>query len=257
MRVIVKFIGWCSGIVLLHSAHAQTAAARYEPADVRYGAAIYASQCASCHGVSGDSISKVDFRSGKFQRVSSDADLRGVIRAGIRGTAMPPFRFNEAELSGIVAYVRNMDAVKTVSVNVGDAARGRQLFDGAGGCTACHRVNGNGSRIAPDLSEIGAVRTAARLERALVDPTASMLPMNRSVRAVTRDGREISGRRLNEDTYSVQLIDKDERLRSISKADLREYQVLKTSPMPSYQDRLDPQQIADVVSYLLTLRGIN
>ena len=48
-----------------------------------------------------------------------------------------------------------------------------------------------------------------------------MLPINRPVRAVTQDGRTIRGRRLNEDTYTVQLIDEQERLVSLVKADLQ------------------------------------
>jgi putative heme-binding domain-containing protein len=116
-------------------------------------------------------------------------------------------------------------------------------------------VQGQGSRVAPDLSEIGAVRSPGALQKTLLDPTATMLPINRSVRAVTRDGRIINGRRLNEDTYSVQLINTEERLVSLAKADLKEYTVIKTSPMPSYKDKLSAQELGDVVSYLLTLKG--
>jgi cytochrome c oxidase cbb3-type subunit III len=83
-----------------------------------------------------------------------------------------------------------------------------------------------------------------------------MLPMNRSVRAVTRDGKVISGRRLNEDTYSVQLIDNQEHLLSLAKADLAEYTVLKTTNMPSYKDKLSAQDLADVIAYLLSLKGL-
>ena len=84
-----------------------------------------------------------------------------------------------------------------------------------------------------------------------------MLPINRPVRAVTKDGKVITGRRLNEDTWSVQLIDSQERLVSLAKADLKEYAVLKTSAMPSYRDKLSAQELADVVAYLLTLKGVN
>jgi putative heme-binding domain-containing protein len=107
----------------------------------------------------------------------------------------------------------------------------------------------------PDLSDIGAVRAPDALERTLLDPSASMLPDNRSVRAVTRDGKVITGRRLNEDTYTVQHIDMEERLVSLIKADLKEYAVLKTSAMPSYKDTLTPAERDDVVAYLRTLKG--
>jgi putative heme-binding domain-containing protein len=119
----------------------------------------------------------------------------------------------------------------------------------------CHRVNGRGSRVGPDLSDIGAIRDPDALEQSLIDPTKSMLPINRFVRAVTRDGKAITGRRLNEDTYTVQLIDANERLVSLVKAELREYTVLKTSAMPSYKDKLTAGELDDVVAYLRTLKG--
>ena len=82
-----------------------------------------------------------------------------------------------------------------------------------------------------------------------------MMPINRPVRAVTRDGTVINGRRLNEDTYTVQLIDDRERLLSLNKADLREYTILTTSPMPSYKDTLSADELADLLAYLLSLKG--
>ena len=82
-----------------------------------------------------------------------------------------------------------------------------------------------------------------------------MLVVNRSVRAVTRDGKTITGRRLNEDTYTVQLIDSQERLISLIKSDLREYTVLKTSTMPPYEEKLNSVELEDLVTYLRTLKG--
>jgi len=109
--------------------------------------------------------------------------------------------------------------------------------------------------VAPDLSDVGAFRAPEALQRSLTDPSSSMLPLNRFVRAVTRDGKVISGRRLNEDTYTVQLITTDERLTSLIKGDLREYTVLKTSAMPSYKEKLTAAELDDVVAYLRTLKG--
>jgi putative heme-binding domain-containing protein len=168
---------------------------------------------------------------------------------------MPAFNVSDAELTAIVAFIRAGFDLNARAVKIGDRARGRTVFEGKGGCTSCHRVNATGSRVAPDLSDIGAARSPAVLHLSLLDATAAMLPINRTVRVVTRDGKVIRGRRLNEDTYSVQLMDEQERLLSLSKSDLREYEIVKTSAMPSYKDKLTTDEIADVVAYLLSLRG--
>lgn len=168
---------------------------------------------------------------------------------------MPAFNVSDAELTAIVAFIRAGFDVGARAVKVGDRARGRTAFEGKGGCMTCHRVNGAGSRLAPDLSDVGAGRSPAILHLSLVDPTSAMLPINRSVRVVTRDGKTIKGRRLNEDTYTLQLMDDQERLVSLSKSDLREYEIVKASAMPSYKDTLTTDEIADVVAYLLSLRG--
>jgi putative heme-binding domain-containing protein len=149
-----------------------------------------------------------------------------------------------------------MNVLDAGSVKVGDPARGRVIFEGKGACTKCHRVNDSGSRIGPDLSDVGASKAPSSIERHLVDPTASMAPINRPVRAVTKAGRVVNGRRLNEDTYTVQLIDDQERLVSLVKEDLREFTVGTTSSMPSYRDKLTSDELAAVVAYLLTLKGM-
>ena len=87
----------------------------------------------------------------------------------------------------------------------------------------------------------------------MTDPANGVLPINRPVRIVTRDRETITGRRLNEDTYSVQLIDSDERLRSILKSDMREYELGTSVMQPT---TLTPDEIADVIGYLLTLQGV-
>jgi putative heme-binding domain-containing protein len=237
-------------------AQGQDRAPEYYPADIQYGAQIFANQCTACHGTSGDQIPGVNFRAGTFKRVVSDNDLRATITNGVPGTAMQPFAFGASELTGIVSYLRNMSSYDGRGMMLGNAARGQALFAGAGNCASCHAVNGKGPRVAPDLGDVGALRTADLLHRTLIDPTGSMLPVNRPVHAVTKDGKVINGRRLNEDTYTVQLIDEQERLVSLTKADLREFTVLKTTTMPSYKDKLSAQELADIEAYLLSLKGV-
>jgi putative heme-binding domain-containing protein len=225
---------------------------QYNQEDIARGSLLYTAQCAHCHGRFGEEISGVDLRRGLFRRSRSDEDIAQVITRGTPG-GMPPFKLDAAELTGIVAFIRaGFDT--SASVKVGDAARGRAIFQGKGECSTCHRVEGRGPRSAPDLSDIGLSRAAVVLERTVRDPTSSLLPINRPVRVVTADGRTIRGRRLNEDTHTVQIIDDRERLLSLAKKDLRSFEVAKESAMPAYAGRLTGEEIADVVGYLLTLR---
>ena len=227
----------------------------YDRADIEYGSRLYAEHCFGCHGGSGDGVAGVDLRSGKFRNAATDPQLRTVITNGFPNAGMPAFKLDPNELTGIIAYIRNMNTFDTGSVKHGDAARGRGVFEGKGACLSCHRVNNVGSRKAPDLSDIGAVRSAGSLERSLRDPSTQMMPINRPVRVVTRDGRTINGRRLNEDTYTVQLTDEEGRLYSLMKSDLREFNVSTKSTMPSYEKELSSEEMADVISYLLSLKG--
>jgi putative heme-binding domain-containing protein len=237
------------------AAAAAQPAGDYTPADIAYGARIYDAQCTTCHGANGDAVGGVNLRGGTFRHAITDQDLARVILGGIPGTGMQAFRFDPAEVAGVIAYLRNMNAVDRGSAKVGDAARGQALFEGKGGCTKCHRVGALGSRVGPDLSDVGALRSAGSLLRSVTDPTSQMMPINRPVRAVLRDGKVVNGRRLNEDTYTVQLIDDQERLVSLDKSELREYAISTTSPMPSFKNTFSADELGDLVAYLLSLKG--
>jgi putative heme-binding domain-containing protein len=250
---MMRCAAWLAALVLLgQAAHPGE---QYAPADIAYGAKLYDAQCTTCHGANGDGVGGVDLKSGKFRNAVTDQDLTRVITQGVPGTGMQAFRFDAAELAGIVAYLRSMNGFDRGSMLPGDAARGKSVFDGKGACARCHRVDAVGSRVAPNLTDIGAVRSAGSLQRSLTDPASQMMPINRPVRAVKQDGTVVNGRRLNEDTYTVQLIDEHERLVSLTKADLREYTILTASPMPSYARTLTAAELSDLVTYLLSLKG--
>jgi len=225
---------------------------------IQRGGQTYLTNCATCHGPDGDQVSGVNLASGQFRKARTDQDLIDIVRKGIPGTPMPPGNFSEMQASAIVAYLHSMaSAPRTLlnNANPGDSARGRAIFEGKGGCLNCHRVNGSGAFTGPDLGEIGASRRRADIERSLLEPSAEIRQDNHTLRAVTRDGATIMGNLLNQDTYSFQILDPHGKLISLSKDKLRDSEILTTSPMPSYKDKLTTQEISDVVAYLGTLRG--
>ncbi len=225
---------------------------QYSQEEITAGSRVYSAQCQLCHGRDGDQISGIDLRRGVFRQAHDDAGLARVISSG-SPAGMPAFALAANDLTGIIAFMRAaFDG--TASILVGDASRGKELFDGKGNCASCHRAGTSGPLIAPPLNDIGLARAPAALERSLRDPASAMLPINRPVHIVLLDGSTINGRRLNEDTATVQLIDDNERLRSIAKRDIRTLEVATVSTMPAYAGGLTDAEISDLVGYLLTLR---
>ncbi len=224
-------------------------------AELEQGARLFQANCSTCHGAEGDAAQGIDFARGRFKRVASDLDLARFITQGVPGTGMPPFDLQARQMALLVSYLRRLRESAAHPAAAGDAVRGQALFEGKGGCLECHRVNNNGSRVGPDLSEIGAIRLTSTLEQSILEPDAMVLPEHLSCTALTRDGVTIVGRRLNEDPNTVQLIDTEERLISLNKSDLREHTLLKTSTMPSYRCKLSQEEVADIVKYLTTRRA--
>jgi cytochrome c oxidase cbb3-type subunit 3 len=217
------------------------------------GEQLYMENCVECHGPDGDVVPDVNLMRGRFRRAPTDPELVGIVLRGIPNTAMPPSNFSEAQAAAIVQYLRGK--ALRAAATAGNAANGRAIFTGKGNCTSCHRVNGSGSRLGPDLSDIGRLRHSTDIERAIVEPDSLIVPSNRFIRLVTRDGATITGRMLNQDAFTVQLLDSKEQLRSLMRADLKEFTFIDKSPMPSYSGKLSPAEITDLVSYLVSLQG--
>jgi putative heme-binding domain-containing protein len=236
---------------------AQDHPGQYDRADIEAGSRLYSAQCVGCHGANGDQVVGVDLRRGRFKTVVSDDDLTRILATGRPDAGMPAFTtFQPREVIGVIAFIRAGFDADATAVKVGDVSRGQAVFAGKGGCVACHRAGTKGARTAPDLSDVGAIRSASALQRILVDPSANLQPANRTIRAVTRDGRTVRGRRLNEDTYTVQLIDDQERLVSLVKTDLRSLEFVSSSAMKPVSMILSPDETSDLIAYLLSLKGL-
>ena len=222
---------------------------QYTSEAIMAGSRVYVQQCALCHGPQGETVDGINLRRGQFRTATTDDDLRRVISQGAAEGRMPAFSLRTEELDGVIAYIRAGFDPDGVAVRIGDPARGEALFRGKGQCAACHRVHGEGPRTASDLSDIGLLRNPAHLQRVMQEPAAALWPINRAVRIVTRNEEVISGRRLNEDTYTVQII-----VVYLNKADLVRYEL---SNEPTHRPtNLSEEEVAHVVGYLLTLRGL-
>ncbi len=223
--------------------------------DVENGARAYQATCAACHGPDGNLIAGIDFGRGVYRRQYTDDEVVRIILNGVPNTPMPPSpATSEAQALQIVAYLRSLPETATDAGVGGDAARGREIVRTSSDCMTCHRIGGAGSALGPDLSRIGLDRRAAELVRALVDPNADVQPNQRTYTVTPRRGEPVTGRLLNHDTFTVQLFDSQGQLRSFDKATLSSFGFVD-SPMPSYRDKLSPQALTDVVSYLVSLRG--
>ncbi len=249
MRLLPVFLYFLASGALL-AQHA------YTTGDIENGGRLYRATCAVCHGPDGDLIPGIDFGHGKFRRATDDENIEQIIIKGIPGTGMPSNNVTEQQADNIVAYLRSLPASARPITSGGNAARGRAIFQGKGNCQSCHRVRGVGSRMAPDLTDVGALRRTAEIEQSILDPDAEILPDNRFIKVLTKDGAEVTGRLLNVDTFTLQMMDSQEKLRFFQKTDLREYSPIKKSPMPSYKGKLSNQELADLVSYLVSLKGI-
>jgi putative heme-binding domain-containing protein len=178
-----------------------------------------------------------------------------VIAYGIPDTEMPGHWFTDREIRQLVAFVRTLGHVAPQKAP-GDVANGEKFYAGKGGCAACHTINGRGGAIGPDLSDIGASRSLSYLRESLINPEAAVPDGFLQVRLVTKNGRRMTGVRLNEDTFSIQVRDLSGNFRSFFKTELAELNKQPgKSPMPSYTSVFTQSELDDVVAYLDSLRG--
>lgn len=222
----------------------------------RVGEQLYIANCLYCHGPEGDQVPGIDLQHGHFKHASTDDGIVHIILNGIPGTGMPAqTKMPIDSARSIVAYLRARASVASAMPKGGDAGRGKAIFENKGRCLNCHTRGEEGSGLGPDLSDIGSLRRPDELEKILADPEGTMLPQNRIFRAVKLDGTTITGRILNQDTFTVQLIDSHDRLISLDRSALREFSPVR-SPMPSYKDKLSSAEMADLVTYLVSLKGV-
>ena len=222
--------------------------------DISAGERLFHLHCAECHGPTGQGGYGPDLTRGEYRHGSTDDGLLHTIATGVPGTRMPATSLSDHQLREIVAYVRSLAGGVRVEIG-GDAQAGEKLFAGKGGCTKCHMIRGEGGSLGPDLTHIGSQRAPNHLRTSILQPDEEISAEFWTVDASDRDGKTYSGIRLNEDTYTIQILDLNQNLHSLAKADLRSLAVDKTrSRMPAYQGVFTASELDDLVVYLYSLQ---
>jgi cytochrome c oxidase cbb3-type subunit III len=218
------------------------------------GRFLYRGNCAFCHGLTAAGGRGPALAHGNFQHGSTAEDIARVIRNGIPGTNMPAFQMEKEEIDNLVQFLHSLSGGNARREPVaGDRDKGREVYN-RGGCAGCHRIGNEGSIFGPDLTRIGAARSPEYIRDSVLHPSADIPEDFEAVTVVTRDGRRITGLRVNEDTFSVQLRDQSQHFRMFQKSDAREVIHEKNSLMPAYAS-LGSTDLQNLLAYLDSLRG--
>jgi len=223
--------------------------------DLARGEKLFGAYCALCHGTKGGGGRGPILATPKLKRAPDDAALVKVVEDGIQGTEMPgAWHMTPREIRQVSAFVRGLGRVPDKPVP-GDIARGSQLYQAKGGCAACHTVQGKGGLMGPDLTSAGLRRSAAFLREAILNPEAELPDRFLQVRVVPHQGSPITGIRLGEDSFTIQVRDFSDNLHSFWKRDLKDiHKDHGRSPMPAYKDKFSDAELTDLVAYLASLR---
>jgi cytochrome c oxidase cbb3-type subunit III len=243
-----------------------------DPKAAKAGEYEFRINCALCHGLGARGGGRgPDLTRAQKKHAQNDAEMFQIISNGIPGTAMPANGTNgqgvgmtDEEIWQIITYIRSQE-VKAPTTPLGNAAHGKELFYGDANCSLCHMVEGKGGRLGPELTAVGGSRTrdalidsvrnpSRRLAWGLTEATKEFPQEYESVTVVTSDGKQIKGVALNEDSFSVQFMDANEKIHLLDKSTLRSFQKSRDSAMPKYTtDALSDKELDDIVAYLISV----
>jgi cytochrome c oxidase cbb3-type subunit 3 len=230
--------------------------------------------CAFCHGLGARGGGRgPDLTRARKRHGNSDAEMFQTINQGVPGTAMPPngttgqgVGMTEEEIWQVITYIRSVQ-VKAPAQPWGDAVHGKQLFYGDANCSGCHMVEGKGGRLGPDLTAVGMARAtdaivdsvrnpSRRLAPGLLEATKEFPQEYETVTVVTATGQEIKGVTMNEDNFSLQMMDAGEQIHLFEKNKLRSIKISRTSMMPVYSAALlSDKDLQDIVAFLQSVGG--
>jgi putative heme-binding domain-containing protein len=228
---------------------------------IRAGNEGYRSRCAACHGAGAKGAAAGSDLTRLWTEGATDQQIFQAVRRGIPNTLKSHSFGPDNDIWAITAYLRTLDV--GASAHAGDAQNGERIFNA--NCSTCHLVNGRGGRLGPELSRVASSRSRAALAHKIrhassyimsVYPGGWVLDGYQAVTLVTRDGQRIRGAKKNEDAFSIQIMDTNERIQGYVKSGLRELVNDDASLMPDFgAEKLSDRDLDDLVAYLGTLRA--
>jgi cytochrome c oxidase cbb3-type subunit 3 len=245
-----------------------------DPSAAKLGEFEFRANCAFCHGLGGRGGGRgPDLTRARKKHGNSDADLFRTINEGVPGTAMPPngatqqgVGMTEEEIWQVISYIRSVQ-VKSSAQPTGNAARGKELFNGSTACASCHMIEGKGGRLGPDLTATSTARSveyivdsvrnpSRRLAQGITEAMKEFSQEYETVNVVDGRGQKFQGVVLNEDNFTLQMIDTREQLHLFVKDKLRSVDKSRESLMPKYDEKMLPEKdLQDIVAYLLSVGG--
>jgi cytochrome c oxidase cbb3-type subunit III len=232
--------GFLLGMVSLSGLHAQPP-----------GAAIFASNCAGCHGADGRGGEHApNIATAPEVQHLMDRELAGIIRYGIAGAGMPAFSsLKQQEVAEVVSYLRILQGRGDIVKLPGDPKQGEALFYGKAQCSDCHMVNGQGGFIGSDLSFYGAEAKPDQMRAIILDPDKNLPADKKATTVVTTAGQSITGMLRTNNNFSLSLQTLDGSFHFLPKSELTQVDVGSHSLMPAAI--LNNKEVDDLVSYLL------
>jgi cytochrome c oxidase cbb3-type subunit III len=224
-----------------------------DPVAIAAGGKLFTNSCAGCHGPRGEGGRGPNLRNRGAWHSLEDQDLFQTIQKGVPGADMPATNLPDDQIWQLAAFVKALSAPAIESKPPGDASVGEAIFWGKAGCGSCHRILGRGGMLGPDLSNIGALRPVDQIRESILDPDADGFRGYQGVTAITEEGRTISGVARSRTNYSIVVLDKSGNLHTLRTGGLRDVKFSQHSPMPSYKQRINAQQLTDLIAYLSRL----
>jgi cytochrome c oxidase cbb3-type subunit III len=239
-------LAWVFALLPLATLHAQPP-----------GAAIFAANCAGCHGADGRGGEHApNIATAPEVQHLIDRELAAIIRYGVSGAGMPAFSSLKAqEVADVVAYLRILQGKGDIAKLPGDPAQGQTLFFGKAQCSECHMVNGKGGFLGSDLSYYGAEASPDRIRAILLDPQKNLSQDQRATTVVTQAGQKITGMLKIHDNFSVSLQTADGNFHYFPKSELAQVDFGSRSLMPATS--LNGKELDNLISYLLHIADEN